>query len=192
MNAVDERPWPHEPHEPHEAPVPLSPAVPPQAPPNLLRKKPLLALLLSAFPGLGQIYDGLYLRGLILFLIFSGLISLVQAADEPFFVLGIFFTALFAMVDAYRQALLINYGYAQDLGLSDLPARPRVGQGGIVAGVILALIGLFALLARFFVIDLELLADLWPVGLIAAGVWLVVATVRERARDRAGREAAGG
>ena len=189
MNAVDERPWPQ---EPHEAPVPLSPAVPPQAPANLLRKKPLLALVLSAFPGLGQIYDGLYLRGLILFLIFSGLISLVNAAEEPIFVLGIFFTALFAMVDAYRQALLINYGYAQDLGLSDLPARPRVGQGGIVAGVILALIGLLALLARFFVIDLELLADFWPVGLIAAGVWLIVATVRERARDRAGREAAGG
>jgi hypothetical protein len=187
MNAVDERPWPQ---EPHEAPVPLSPAVPPQAPPNLLRKKPLLALVLSAFPGLGQIYDGLYLRGLILFLIFSGLITLADATDHPLFIMGVFFTVLFSMVDAYRQALLINYGYAQDLGLSDLPARPRAGQGGLIAGVILTLIGVVALLERFFFIDLELLADLWPVGLIAVGVWLIVATVRERARDRARQDEA--
>ena len=184
MNAVEDRPWPQ---EPAEAPVSLSPALP-QPPPRPLQKRPLLAALFSAFPGLGQVYDGLYLRGLVLFLVFTSLIA-ITSEEHPLFAFGIAFTVLFGMIDAYRQAVLINFGYTQDLGLADLPAAPHAGQGGIVAGALLALIGLVALLERFFVVDLDWLAELWPVGLIAAGLWLVAATVRER---RARREAVGG
>jgi len=150
----------------------------------MLRKRPLLAAVLSLFPGLGQVYDGLYLRGGILFLVFASLIQIIEGAEAPLFALGIAFTVCFSVIDAYRQAVLINYGYAQDLGLTDLPLRPRAGQGGIIAGVILALLGVFAALDRFFSIDLDWLANLWPFGLMAVGAWLIVATVRERRRNR--------
>ena len=178
-----ERPWPQ---ETGQSAVPYPPPAPAAAPSPMLRKRPLLAAILSFFPGLGQIYVGLYLRGAILFLVFASLMQLVDSAEAPIFALGIAFTVCFSVIDAYRQAVLINYGYARDLGLTDLPVRPRAGQGGIIAGVVLAILGILAAIERFFVVDLSLLADLWPFGLIAVGAWLIVATVRERRRDREG------
>lgn len=148
----------------------------------LRRKNPKLAALLSVFPGLGSIYNGLYLRGLLFFVIFMGLIGL--ANHEEVMVFAVIFFALFNIIDAYRQATLINYGYAQDLGILDLPDVPKAGQGGIIAGVILTLIGLFALLERFFRVDLDFLLDLWPVALMLIGLWLVVSSVRERMKER--------
>lgn len=183
-----ERPWPQEPTAaPAYPPTPAAPypPIPGPAPMAALHKKPLLAALLSFFPGLGQIYDGLYLRGLVLFLIFGSLITLLAAEVAiPLFAIGVGFTVCFSVLDAYRQAVLINYGYARDLGLSDLPLKLRASQGGIVAGVILCVIGVISLIDRFFVVDLTWLADLWPLGLIAVGVWLIVATLRERRKER--------
>jgi LiaI-LiaF-like transmembrane region len=178
-----ERPWPQ---DAAQAPPPYPPPGAAPAPAVLIRKRPLLAAALSLFPGLGQIYDGLYLRGIILFLVFGSLIALVVANGSPFFGLSIAFTLFFSVIDAYRQALLINFGYAQDLGLTDLPLRPRASQGGLVAGVILTLLGLLALAERFFDIDLDWLADFWPLGLVALGGWLIVATLRERRKEREG------
>ena len=179
MNPM-ERTWPQ---EPTEAPVSGTPPAPAPLP---LRKRPLFAAFLSLFPGLGQVYDGLYLRGAILFLVFGSLISLITMDGQPIFGLGIAFTLFFSVIDAYRQAVLINYGYAQDLGLTDLPLRPNASQGGIVAGAILALIGLLGLAERFLDIDFDWLADWWPLGLVIVGVWLIVATVRERRKAREG------
>jgi len=88
--------------------------------------------------------------------------------------------ALFARFDAYRQAVLINHGYQQDLGLLDLPKRLRPGQGGIAAGVILVLIGVYALLERFASIQLDWIFDLWPLFAVGLGVWLIWGTIRDR------------
>ena len=102
-----------------------------------LRKSPRLAMALSLFPGLGNVYNGLYLRGLIQFLIVGSLMGLQ-------------------------------------------PDRPRPGQGGLVAGVILTLIGIVAFIEEFINIDLEWLYELWPLALVGIGLWLIVASVRER------------
>ena len=50
------------------------------------------------------------------------------------------------MIDTYRQAVLINYGYAQDLGMLDLPPHPKSNQGGLAAGILLTTVGVFAFL----------------------------------------------
>jgi hypothetical protein len=86
------------------------------------------------------------------------------------------------VIDSYRQATLINYGYAQDLGLLDLPRHPRASQGGVVAGVLLVLIGLVALSEQYFNVSLEWLFDLWPFALVAVGGWLVWSSLRDRRR----------
>jgi hypothetical protein len=86
------------------------------------------------------------------------------------------------VIDAYRQATLINYGYAQDLGLVDLPRHPRASQGGALAGVILVLIGTVALLEEYFNIRLEWIVDLWPFALVLGGLWLIWASMRDRNR----------
>lgn len=169
-----------QPHEVPQAPPPVAtPPIPHQFVPAVSQKSPWLAGLLALFPGIGHIYNGLYMRGITFFLIAFGLIGMADGGPDVIGVAIAFFW-IFNVLDSYRQAALINYGYAQDLGLTDLPAHPRASQGGLVAGVTLLLIGSVALLDRFFRIDLEWIFDLWPVGLMAIGAWLIWGTIRDR------------
>lgn len=192
MNAaleMDERtPYPAEPASAHDAPPPV-PGEPARAGERLpFQKNPALAGFLSLFPGMGNIYNGLYLRGLTFFLIVAGLIGTVNEGGPEIFGFAIAFFWIFNVIDAYRQATLINYGYAQDLGIEDRPKHPKASQGGLAAGVILVLIGLVALLDRWFVIDLAWLFDLWPVALLLVGGWLIWGSLRERRKPRQVRD----
>ena len=171
--------------EPEPAPGFAAPApIPaPAAPPSVGRKNPGLAALLSLFPGMGNIYNGLYMRGLTFFLIIASLIGIATSRHgHELFGMAVVFFWLFNVIDAYRQATLINYGYAQDLGLLDMPKVPRAGQGGLVAGVLLTLVGIASVLDRYTIIDYDWLFQLWPFALVAVGVWLVVASFRDRRR----------
>jgi hypothetical protein len=176
-----ETPWP--PQEPvHTAPVPVAP--PAEFP---WRKNPRLAVLLSLFPGLGNVYNGLYGRGIIFFLIAVSLIGITSRGhDLVGMAVGFFW--IFNLIDAYRQATLINYGYAQDLGLTDMPKVPKASQGGLLAGILLTVIGLFAVLDRFFIINLDWIFDLWPLALVAIGLWLIWSSVKDRVRARLTRD----
>jgi hypothetical protein len=162
--------------EPAYAP-PIAPAA---LPPPLGRKNPGLAALLSLFPGMGNIYNGLYMRGMTFFLVIASLIALVSRGDHPLFGMAIGFFWLFNIIDSYRQATLINYGYAQDLGLLDMPKVPRAGQGGLAAGALLALIGTAGILDQYFNINFNWIFNVWPFALVALGVWLIAASFRDR------------
>jgi hypothetical protein len=151
-------------------------------PAAISRKNPGLALVLSLFPGMGNVYNGLYMRGLTFFLVIACLIGIVADGRHPLFGLAIAFFWLFNLIDAYRQATLINYGYAQDLGLLDMPKAPRAGQGGMIAGALLSLVGITAIADRYFDIRFDWIFDLWPFALVAMGLWLIVSTVRDRRR----------
>jgi hypothetical protein len=173
-------PWTPTGEEAPPPPAPLSPAAP-----ALIRKKPWLAAVLSFFPGLGHVYNGLYLRGVIFFVIVFSILGILTSSGEnnaPFFAPAMAFFWLFNIIDSYRQAVLINHGYQQDLGLLDLPKRPLPGQGGIAAGIVLVLVGIYALLEQYVDIDLDWLFDLWPVVAIALGAWLIWGTIRDRKR----------
>jgi hypothetical protein len=146
------------------------------------RKNPILAAVLSGFPGMGHIYNGLYARGVTFFLIILSLIGIVDRSDNDLFGFAIAFFWVFNILDAYRQATLINYGYAQDLGLADLPRHPRASQGGLAAGVILFFLGVYALLERYLAIRLDWIFDLWPFALVFVGGWMIWASLRDRAR----------
>jgi hypothetical protein len=174
-------------------PTAAEPAPPPPvtaSPPAVGRKNPRLAALLSLFPGMGNIYNGLYMRGVTFFLV---IVSLIGIADEghDLFGFAVAFFWIFNVIDAYRQATLINYGYAQDLGLVDLPPHPRASQGGVAAGTLLALIGIVALLEQYFDIRLDWLFDLWPFALVLLGGWMIWASLRDRRRAQAGEPGEG-
>jgi hypothetical protein len=169
-----------------ETAPPPAPASTPHLPAPLAIKKPALAAFLSVFPGLGNVYNGLYLRGLIFFLIMVTMLGILVKGggdNAVFFGPAMGFFWFFNLIDAYRQAVLINYGYQQDLGINDLPKRPRAGQGGIAAGVILVLIGTYALLEQYVNIDLDWLFDLWPLIAIGLGGWLIWGTIRDRNKE---------
>lgn len=181
-------PWQQQaPPVPHaDMPPPAyAPAAPAYAEAHPLRKSPRLSMALSLFPGLGNIYNGLYIRGLIQFLIVGSFMTLLDKTDSPFFGMGMVFFWAFNVLDSYRQAVLINHGYSQDLGLVDLPEKPRPGQGGLIAGIILTFTGIVAFLEEFVDIDLRWLYDLWPLALVGIGIWLIVASLRERRKAAA-------
>jgi hypothetical protein len=148
------------------------------------QKIPFLAAVLSGFPGMGNVYNGLYLRGLVQFLIIGTLVNIMDKGGSAFLGMALAFFWAFNVLDAYRQAVLINFGYSQDLGLVDQPQRPRAGQGGLVAGIILTFLGIIAFLDQYVNIDLRWLYDLWPLAIVAVGVWLIVASLKDRQKAR--------
>lgn len=166
---------------PNGAPAPLPPAAPaPMPPPAPTRRAPGLALVLSFFPGLGHLYLGLYQRAFGIFVAFALSIWLAEHAD-----LGIVipFVWFFAVIDAYRQAQMLNMGLAAE---PLMPAEQRVKatrRGSLGFGAFLLIVGLVLLYNQFYPIDFSFLQDWWPLLLVGAGLWMLVAHFREKKRQ---------
>lgn len=199
MNVPADSSTPHaaipEPAPPAVDPPPPAvspPQPPPQAPPPAAAstvaerqaKSPRVAAFFALFPGLGHVYNGLYQRAAIFFGGFALAIVLAAETGNPLFGLLIPFIFLFSLLDSYRQAKLINLGYATDLGLSEAPQRLRPGQGSLLLGIALLLIGALELLGRVGLWRWEWLVDYWPVPVMLLGAWLVFAALRERAKSQ--------
>lgn len=169
-----------------EPPPPPPPPAPAQ---GGLTARHVVSVILALFPGLGHIYNGLYQRGIVLFLLAVG--SIYLATEEGVMGMVVAFVWLFNIIDAYRQATLIELGLATDLGLQDAPQPPRSGQLGLLAGAGLFVIGFLALLDHTFGYDIDRVWEFWPLGLLAAGAWLMIGAYRQwrRRRDEAGSSA---
>ena len=166
-----------QPPNPPEAPpgAPYAPP-PPAARRGPFERTPFLASILSVIPGLGNVYNGLYMRAFVIALIWFGLLATaVNSNDGP--ELGVIVPAMvflwfFNLIDAYRQAVLINYGYTPEGELSDT-LGPMRGSGGLVLGGVVFLLGLFGLVQHLFpAIDLSVLFEVWYVPFLAFGGWL--------------------
>ena len=181
----------HEPPPVADAPPPpradVDQAPPPPPPPSTpgqggLTTRHVVSVILALFPGLGHIYNGLYQRGIVLFLLAVG--SIYLATEEGVMGMVVAFVWLFNIIDAYRQATLIERGYATDLGLQDTPKPPANGQLGLLAGAGLFIIGFLALLDYTFGFDIDRVWEFWPLGLLAAGAWLMIGAYRQWLRNR--------
>lgn len=150
-------------------------------------KTPGLAAMLSVVPGLGNVYNGLYTRGVAFFLIYAGLFAMAvgteRDSDLAFLVPSMVFFWFFNIFDAYRQANLINYGYLREPGLSLARPEEQSTGGVLVPGILLVVLGFYGVLRRYFDIDLEWLLDLWPFGLMAFGGFLIWQAVGRRRGD---------
>ena len=184
MEHPDSRPQ----HQPPPAPPPVYPSQP-------ARRMPLFAAMLSVVPGLGNVYNGLYVRGIALFFLVNGLFALAfrigsERDTEHQLALIIpttIFFWLFNLFDAYRQATLINLGRTTDLGLEDQPQLPRYASGSMVLGVALAVVGLYGLLAQMGV-NMSFLFDYWYVVLMAFGGTLIYQSVKAQRSAEAGAD----
>lgn len=181
------------------SPVPPAPAAvptypPPTAPILIEKKSPGLAGILSAiFPGLGQLYLGLYQRAFKIAAVFAGCIWVLSSdmfggRSEPIFGLGIAFTWFFGIIDAVRQAKAINAGYVDAGGLapSEQVARvKRESTASLTWGVILVGIGTLWLIDRY--VDLDWfwgMVEDWlaPVSFILLGLVLIITYVLKKRR----------
>ena len=143
-------------------------------------KSPRSAMFLSLiFPGLGQIYTGFYIRGL---MIGAAIFVLFNAANDgaPIMVWTIMFTWMFSMIDAGRMAALYNYAITggEEIEMPQDIRLPNMG-GSIVAGVVLLGFGGIALSNTLFDVPLDWLDDYWPVFPLALGAYLLARGVMD-------------
>jgi hypothetical protein len=154
------------------------------------RKSPALATIMSAMPGLGQIYVGYYQQGFTNILIVAGTITLLSNSGqwgvnalEP--LLGVFlaFYWLYNLVDAGRRASFYNQALA-GMEARALPDEMRLpsGAGSLAGGLALIVLGLVIFSNTMFGFSLEWLEKWWPLGLVLGGAYLVYSSFRDRQR----------
>lgn len=156
------------------------------------KKSPLVAAILSAMPGLGQIYVGYYQQGFLNIIAIAGMIGIIATnsidrdLEGP---LGFFiaFTWLYNVIDAARRASLYNQALS-GLRPMDLPedAKGPRQLGSLAGGVVLIGAGLVLFGHTMFGYSLAWVAQWWPMALVGLGAWLVYQDRAAKA-ERAGR-----
>ncbi len=133
-----------------------------------MKRSPSAAVFLSLLPGLGHIYVGQVAKGFLLGLAFVLAIRMVDEVSGPF---GIFipFLLLFSMVDAHRAAVELNRIVASG------GTPPKGPDFGLTKwwGYVLIGLGVLFTLENFDLIDFEWVWRLWPLGLIALGIFIL-------------------
>jgi hypothetical protein len=149
------------------------------------RKSPILALVLSAMPGLGQVYVGFYQQGFTNALIVASVIGLLNTNFvhnmEPLFGIFLAFFWLFNMVDAWRRAVFYNNALA-GIGPATLPEEFTVGlgKGSAIGGIAMILVGAVLLSNTLFGMPLDWLERWYPMTFIAIGAWLIYPAIAGR------------
>lgn len=169
------------------AEVPYSPTL---VAPDPRRKSPLLAMILSALPGVGQVYIGYYQQGFMNAVIFAVLVATLATEQLEGFtpVVAIFmaFFWLYNVIDAGRRATLYNLALAggEPVQLPDEFEMPGLG-GSLTGGALLLFVGFLLLLRLRFDVSMAWLQEWWPAGLMIVGAYLVIQAVRERSASKA-------
>ena len=140
-------------------------------------KSPILALVLSFFPGIGQIYNGQPAKALAFFFAWAGSIYLTAEAN-PFFAFLIAFTYFYNLVDAWRTATAINERHAGGLGAAEDDTTESPAWGAVLMGV-----GALLLFNNLGWLRLASLQRYWPLVLIAAGGAFLYGSVQRAKRD---------
>jgi TM2 domain-containing membrane protein YozV len=148
---------------------------------------PVAATLLGFIPGVGAIYNGQVVKGLIHVLIFAGLIALSEHAE--FFGILVAFFYFYMVWDAYATAKAIQerrplpdpFGLGAHLPPAEgsTPASPGPGSEIVrhgphipTAAVVLIGLGVLFLLDNLGIFHWHWMSRMWPIILIVIGVWL--------------------
>ncbi len=167
-------------YNPYAQTAPFGPNAPMQTSPGL-------AFVLGLIPlGVGAIYNGQYLKGLIHALIFALLVSLANSANGaggP--IVGILAAAfIFYMpFEAYHTAKRRQMGMPVDEWSSLIPGKGYVNNASL-GPILLILIGVAFLLDSLHIIDFRALQRfwpvLWPLLLIMFGAFALYTRLKDR------------
>jgi hypothetical protein len=138
-------------------------------------KSPGLALFLSLFPGVGQLYNGQPAKAFVFLIAWAG--SIWGAAEvSPFpFAFLIPFVYIFNLIDAYSAAAQINVRALGGTAVAETDAAESPAWG-----VTLVVLGLAILFHNLGWLRLEALARYWPVLLILGGAYFIYGSVQRR------------
>jgi len=168
-------------HVPAAPPVDVAP--PPVQAVSTGGPSPALAFILGFIPGVGAVYNGQYVKGLVHVVVLGTLISLTNSVGsnglEPLFGLLITLWFFYMAFEAYHTAKRRLEGLPVDEFSSLVPLRsPR---GGSLAGPIaLIVLGVLFLLMTLRPEWVREILRWWPTALIAIGVYLLLARLRPR------------
>lgn len=184
-------------------PVPVYTAPPPgnmgagpanpymQPPPMGATTSPLAAFLLGWIPGVGAIYNGQYLKGLVHAVIFGLLISLANSMDgspsEPFLVMTMVGFIFYMPFEAYHTAKKRQLGLPVD-EWSSLTGNSRYASRAPIGPIVLIAIGILFLLDTLHVVEFREIGRFWPVILIVIGAYMLygrMAGLRTHMSDQA-------
>ena len=174
---------------PAAQPQPVAWAPPPAVLSDPRRKSPAFACVLSAMPGLGQVYVGYYSRGFVHAITVASLIAVLNSKTvvslEPLLGTFLAFFWLYNIIDAGRRAALYNYALA-GMANVELPQDfTKVGIGGsILGGAVLVVLGAILLSKTLFGVSLDWVADWWPVAPILFGIYLIGKAVADRSKTK--------
>jgi Domain of unknown function (DUF5668) len=163
---------------PYDQPVPgLSPVAP-------VKTSPGLAFLLGWIPGVGAIYNGQYVKGLIHAVIFGLLISLISGTEnssgQPLLVMMLIGFIFYMPFEAYHTAKKRQMGVRVD-EWSSLLSQSRYTGRAPVGPIVLILIGVVFLLDSLHLVEFREIGRFWPVILIVVGAYMLYSRVSGRA-----------
>jgi hypothetical protein len=149
-----------------------SPYTAPPTSPGMGDASPGTAFLLGLIPGVGAIYNGQYLKGLIHIFILGLLFSAADHGGGALFGLMIPGFWFYMAFEAYHTARRKREGLPVD-DFSGLDMG-RHAQFPFVA-LLLIVFGVFFLLDNLGVLDFRSIMKFWPVGMIAIGLYMLYA-----------------
>jgi TM2 domain-containing membrane protein YozV len=138
---------------------------------------PGLAFLLGFIPGVGAIYNGQYVKGLVHVVILGVLIAFVSSDEvgvnmQPLFGMMIAAWVFYMAFEAYHTAKKRQMGLPVDEFSSIVPRRGQPSRFPVAPAFLIA-VGLLFLLHNLNIIRLGELIHYWPVALICLGVYML-------------------
>jgi hypothetical protein len=149
----------------------------------------VLAFLLGWIPGVGAIYNGQYLKGLVHAVIFGLLISLVSSAEgsasQPFLVMTMIGFVFYMPFEAFHTAKKRQMGLPVD-EWSSLTGTRTFRSRAPIGPIVLIAIGVLFLLDTLHLVEFRDIGRYWPVLLIVIGAYMLygrMTGLRSRASD---------
>lgn len=138
-------------------------------------KSPGIAALLSLIPGLGSAYNGLIIKALVHFALVVGLWELNDLFDSLLFGWAGFAFYIYSIFNAFQDAKRLNAGV--DLSGEEEQLKRLLQEKTNVWGTGLIGIGALAILRN--VVPYSFMSKVWPLLIIALGVYLLMLFRRE-------------
>jgi LiaI-LiaF-like transmembrane region/B-box zinc finger len=149
------------------------------------RTSPGAAFWLGLIPGVGAIYNGQYMKGLVHAVITGLLMSVANAADntagEPFIAMILTAFWFYMAFEAYHTAKKRQLGVPVEEWSSLLGPAPQTGRVPI-GPITLIGIGVIFLLDTLHILDFRDFGRFWPVLLILVGAYLLYSRLTTPAR----------
>lgn len=145
---------------------------------NELEKNPVIAAVLSTFPGVGHFYIGNIIKGISYILIFTALIVLqVHAHGNEHIVyallLGGFY--IFQIFDAFNDAKKT---------FTDVTQKEQIEKkSSLFSAFVILVLGIIFQLAELDIITYRKVAKLWPIILVAIGIKIIFEYFTQKEED---------